>query len=136
MRLSIRPNGILRPLALLFVLASAAILVSSPDSGLTPADKAYYADRHTIDFVRPGLDLRILGVTIDNAGLIKVRFRITDPKGLPLDREGVTSPGPVSVSFVAATIPKGEKQFVSYTTRIQTSPITGKSATQAAADSG
>jgi OmcA/MtrC family decaheme c-type cytochrome len=53
-----------------------------------------------------------------------------------LDRLGVVTPGSVSTSFVAAYIPQGQSQYVAYTTRTQTSPITGVSAVQAAADTG
>ncbi|MBZ5729316.1 MAG: OmcA/MtrC family decaheme c-type cytochrome, partial [Acidobacteriia bacterium] len=59
-----------------------------------------------------------------------------DPKGLPLDLAGVQTPGAVSVSFVAAYIPKGQTQYFSYATRTQTSPITKVAANQAGADSG
>jgi OmcA/MtrC family decaheme c-type cytochrome len=40
------------------------------------------------------------------------------------------------VSFLAAYIPKGQTQFYAYATRVQTSPITNVSATQASTDSG
>ena len=63
-------------------------------------------------------------------------YKITDPKGLPLDTAGITTPGAVSVSFLCAYIPKGQTQFYSYATRTQTSPITKVTAIQAGADSG
>src|SRR5262249_15518168 len=88
------------------------------------------------DFVRPGLNFNITAASIAQDGTITARILVTDPKGLPLDRNGVTTPGAVSMSFVAATIPKGHRQYTSYTTRMQTSPITKVSATQAAADTG
>jgi OmcA/MtrC family decaheme c-type cytochrome len=65
-----------------------------------------------------------------------VDYKIADPKGVPLDRDGIETPGPVSVSFLAAYIPAGQTQFVSYATRPQTSPITNQTAVQAGADSG
>ena len=40
----------------------------------------------------------------------------------------------VTTSFIAATIPSGQTQYVAYTTRLQTSPITSNTATQAGAD--
>jgi OmcA/MtrC family decaheme c-type cytochrome len=42
----------------------------------------------------------------------------------------------VNTSFIAAYIPKDKSQYTAYTTRKQTSPITGVTAEQAAADSG
>jgi OmcA/MtrC family decaheme c-type cytochrome len=68
---------------------------------------------------------------IANDGTMKATFKLTDPRGLPLDRAGVVTPGAVSVSFIAATIPSGQDKFQAYTTRVQTSPITSRSATQA-----
>ena len=56
--------------------------------------------------------------------------------GLPLDRNGVYTPGPVSTLFILSYIPAFEEAYVAYTTRVQTSPITGDSATQASTDTG
>ena len=86
--------------------------------------------------MRPGLILKIESATIASDGTIQAQFKLTDPQGLPLDRLGVTTPGAVSVSFIAATIPAGQTQYTAYTTRVQTSPITKVSATQAGTDSG
>ncbi|MGC8792410.1 MAG: OmcA/MtrC family decaheme c-type cytochrome, partial [Bryobacteraceae bacterium] len=121
----------------LVALIGAAVLLSSSDTPVyTQKDKAFYADPNLVNFVRPGLVLKILSASIESDGTIKARFRITDPKGLPLDMDGVTTPGTVSVRLVAAYIPKGQTQYVAYTTWVQTSPITGASATQANYDSG
>jgi OmcA/MtrC family decaheme c-type cytochrome len=124
-------------LATVMSLVTGSWLISSTAiSPYTPRDKAYYANAAAVDFVRPGLQLKILSAAIDEQGVIKVRFKITDPRGLPLDRLGVTTPGTVSLSFVAATLPSNTTQYTAYTTRLQTSPITGQSATQASADTG
>ena len=99
-------------------------------------DRAYYAAQSTVNFVRPGLTMKIVSANIAQDGTISVDYKITDPKGLPLDAAGITTPGAVSVSFIAAYIPKGQTQFFAYTTRTQTSPITNATAIQAGADSG
>jgi OmcA/MtrC family decaheme c-type cytochrome len=99
-------------------------------------DRAYYAAQSTVNFVRPGLTMKIVSASIAQDGTISVDYKITDPKGLPLDAAGITTPGAVSVSFIAAYIPKGQTQFFAYTTRTQTSPITKVTAIQAGADSG
>ena len=124
-------------LSVAFVLVvSAAVLLSSSDKpAFTAADKAFYADQNLVDFVRPGLVLKIISGEVAADGAMKVRFKLTDPKGLPLDREGITTPGAVSVRVIAAYIPKGKTQHVAYTTRAQTSPITNKTAVQASTDS-
>ncbi len=99
-------------------------------------ERAYYAAQATVNFVRPGLTMKVVSANIAQDGTISVDYKITDPKGLPLDPAGITTPGNVAVSFIAAYIPKGQTQFFAYTTRTQTSPITKVSAIQAGADSG
>jgi OmcA/MtrC family decaheme c-type cytochrome len=118
------------------MLVGAVALSSAPPPGYTENDKAFYATEAQVNFVRPGLVFTITGVTVANDGTVTARVKMADPMGVPLDRLGVFTPGPISASFVLARIPAGETQYVSYTTRIQTSPITGKSATQAGADTG
>jgi OmcA/MtrC family decaheme c-type cytochrome len=120
----------------LVLLTGSGLLISASKPDFSPHEKAAYADPQLVNFVRPGLVTRILGVDIAADGTIRAKFRITDPRGLPLDRLGVTTPGAVGTSFVIATIPSGQTQYTAYTTRIQTSPINGVSATQAAADAG
>src|SRR4051794_7023701 len=119
------------------VIAGSLALISAPNTReFTKRDKAYYADPNVVAFVRPGLNISIASYKIATDGTITVGYKLTDPKGLPLDLTGVQTPGAVSVSFVLAYIPKGEKDFYAYTTRSQTSPITNVTAIQAGADSG
>jgi OmcA/MtrC family decaheme c-type cytochrome len=99
-------------------------------------EKERYLTDEQIAFVRPGLRLVLSDVNVAADRTASVTFRITDNRGLPLDRAGVFTPGPVSASFVLAHIPAGETQYVAYTTRQVTSPITGVTATQASADTG
>ena len=121
----------------LVVITGSVVLMSAPKKTVfTPHDKAYYASDATVNFVRPGLTLKVVSATIAQDGTISVDYKITDPNGLPLDPAGITTPGAVSVSFVCAYIPKGQTQFYSYATRAQTSPITNVTAIQAGADSG
>jgi OmcA/MtrC family decaheme c-type cytochrome len=56
---------------------------------------------------------------------------------LALDRNGVTTPGAVSLSLIAATIPAGKKQYFSYTTRLLRSTLNSNPGQdQAGMDSG
>jgi OmcA/MtrC family decaheme c-type cytochrome len=84
--------------------------------------------------------IEILSAAIDATGLAYVDFRITDAAGEPLDRDGRFTPGAVELRFVlawlAAAPDGGPGQYTAYTTRVQTSTITGDSATQASVDSG
>src|SRR3569832_2167905 len=137
MRIPSSVFAVTRYLVAFTVVAGSLALMSAPKKSVfTKHDKAYYADPNVVNFVRPGLNITIASTKIASDGTISVNYKIADPKGLPLDLAGVQTPGVVSVSFVAAYIPKGETQFWSYATRVQTSPITKQSATQAGADSG
>ncbi len=122
--------------AMVFVVGSALLFSSSDTPALTQQDKAFYADANLINFVRPGLKLTIQSASIADDGTIQAQFKVTDPKGLPLDINGVTTPGTVSYRFVVGTIPSGKTQYISYITRSVTSSISNQTATQATSDSG
>ncbi len=123
-------------LAVVILAASVFMVSAAKKTGFTVHDKAYFADANTINFVRPGLNISIVSAKIATDGTVTVDYKLADPKGLPLDLAGVQTPGAVSVSFILAYIPKGQTQFVAYTVRSQTSPITKVTAVQAGADSG
>jgi OmcA/MtrC family decaheme c-type cytochrome len=119
---------------MLFALALG--MTGAPKRNFTPREKAFFADAATVAFVRPGLVFTITSAQIAADGTITATISIADPQGLPLDRAGVTTPGAVAISMVAATIPQGQEQYLAYTTRSQKSPITGNTAIQAGADAG
>jgi OmcA/MtrC family decaheme c-type cytochrome len=84
-----------------------------------------------------GVVVKIQSAAIAKDGTITARATIVDSVGNPLDRLGVATPGPVSLSFIAAYIPAGQTQYVSYTTSVANATITSNpSQTQAANDSG
>ena len=120
----------------LALLAAVAATVTKQRPAFTEHDKAFYLDPAKVAFVRPGLQVTIVSGSIDTQGVIQVRFKLTDPRGLPLDRLGINTPGTVSTSFIAAVLPNNAVQYTAYTTRVQTSPITKQSATQAGTDTG
>jgi len=130
--------------ALLAIMATlcmgAGIAMAAEEAVITKDQKAFYLSEKDLAFIRPGLVLTIVEASIDADGVIRARFTATDPRGLPLDRNGVYTPGAVSTSFVVGVIPQGQTQYVSYVTRIQTSPPTspnpGVSEPQATSDSG
>ncbi len=123
-------------IAIAAVAVGAAVLTGDSVPKWTGLDKAFYLSEPEANFIRPGLQLRIVSAEIAADGTVRTRFKITDRAGQPLDRLGIETPGVVATSFLIGVIPAGQMQYTSYITRTQTSPITGKSAIQAAADTG
>ncbi|MDP2998683.1 MAG: OmcA/MtrC family decaheme c-type cytochrome, partial [Bryobacterales bacterium] len=114
-------SSVLRWIPAVVLLVGSALLIGSnsrPD--LTAHDKAYYADPKLVSFVRPGLTVKILSAAIGTDGTVRARLRVTDLKGLPLDREGIVTPGVVTIRLIAAHIPKNQTQYRSYTTSATT----------------
>ena len=137
MRIPSPVSTVARYAVALVAVSGSLLLMSAPKkTGFTKHDKAYFADPNLVQFVRPGLNISIVKGQIASDGTISVDYKITDADGLPIDLAGVATPGPVSMSFLCSYIPAGQTQFVAYTTRVQTSPITKVSATQASTDSG
>jgi OmcA/MtrC family decaheme c-type cytochrome len=108
----------------ILVTGSAALVggSKSPNSGLA---KSYWPDKALIDFVLPGMNITINSASISSAGVISVTYTLTDPTGLPLDASGATTPGVISLAYVAAYIPKGQEQYVAYTTAQATGAVLG-----------
>lgn len=112
------------------------MLFAAEQQTLTPKDKAFYLSEKEQSFIRPGLDFQITSATAAADGTVQYTFTVKDPRGLPLDRLGVTTPGPIAVTSVLARIPAGQTVYQAYTTRNVTSTITGQSAVQATSDVG
>ncbi|MEK7993073.1 MAG: OmcA/MtrC family decaheme c-type cytochrome, partial [Planctomycetota bacterium] len=100
-----------------------------------PAQKEFYLDARQLAYIRPGLTIQVQKAEIagDTA---RVTLRISDDKGTALDRDGIATPGVVSLNFVLARIKKGDRQYTAYTTRMQPNPTTGRLFLQATADRG
>lgn len=121
-------------------VASVVAVQATKKTGYTVHDKAYYLSPHDIQYVRPGLNISIVSAQIAQDGTISVDFQLTDvpPTGTaaqPLDITGVNTPGPISLSFLIAYIPKGQTQYVSYISRLASAATGGATATQAAGES-
>lgn len=101
-------------------------------------DKAYYLSQSQIDFVRPGIIFKIIKAQIATDGTISATFQITDPQGLPLDLNGMTTPGPVTVGMTLATIYNDHvsEEYTNHILQTVTDPKTGNTATHATLDSG
>ena len=112
-----------------------ASLGSAPKRPYSPHERAFYADDATVQFVRPGLTITINSGGIASDGTISAVYTVTDPSGLPLDSSGINTPGTISLSFVAAVLPKGQEDYTAYTTRTATGTVIS-STQQPGADSG
>ena len=84
-----------RSLPAAFLLLSGVVLVSATKSPFTSSDKAYYADPNLINYVRPGLVIKILSAQIAADGTVQARVKFTDPKGVGLDIAGIETPGAI-----------------------------------------
>ena len=132
-------KSFLRGRAAVFAGAAALSLAAAPVAFkqiYSAREKAFFADDATVQFVRPGLVLKIASAQITSDGTITTTVSIADPQGLPLDRDGVHTPGAVSLRFAVATIPKGQSQYTAYTTQVQVSADSSRSTIQAGADDG
>src|SRR5215469_5777839 len=107
------------PWLLLAVLVAPLVAQVASDlnrrSGYTPHDRAYYLDQTLVNYIRPGIVVKVKSAAIGSDGTITARVTITDPKGIPLDKDGIATPGPVTLRFIAAYIPAGQKQYIAYT---------------------
>jgi OmcA/MtrC family decaheme c-type cytochrome len=84
---------------------------------------AAYLDTPTVEFVRPGLTIAVQSAAFAGDGTISATYSVSDPSGLPLDMAGITTPGTITLSFLAAAIPKGQEQYVSYITKAATGTV-------------
>jgi OmcA/MtrC family decaheme c-type cytochrome len=123
-------------LALAGIAGSVAVFGAATSGKFSIHEKAHYADPRLIAYVNPGLNIAIVSAAIASNGTISVEYKLTDPSGLPLDQSGVQTPGPISLSFLAAYIPSGQGQYTSYITRLAKAATGSATATQATADSG
>jgi OmcA/MtrC family decaheme c-type cytochrome len=124
----------------IIALACLAVGVAAGDPAhkrvqyYTPHEKAYFLP-DSVEFVNPGLVITVQSASIASDGTITTTFTVADPTGLPLDIAGVNTPGTISLSYLAAAIPKGQEQYVSYITKAATGTVVA-STNQPASDSG
>lgn len=83
-----------------------------------------------------GVVAKIQSASVAKDGTITARVAIKDADGNSLDRLGKTTAGAVAISFIAAYIPAGKTQYVSYTIRplaatINTNPTQNQAGTDA-----
>lgn len=120
----------------LVLLGAPALRVEAQKTHFSRYEKAYYADPSVVLYLQPGLNITVVSTNIAASGKISVDYKLTDPTGAPLDLAGVVTPGPISLSFLAAYIASGQAQYTSYISHVVTAASGGATATQPTADSG
>jgi OmcA/MtrC family decaheme c-type cytochrome len=119
------------------ILALVAILAATLTAQVKQKKRQADLDANTISYLRPGILVKVVSAAIAQDGTITARVKVTDPKGVPLDKDGITTPGVVTLRFIAAYIPAGKKQYVAYTTTVLKATLNSNpSETQAGTDSG
>jgi OmcA/MtrC family decaheme c-type cytochrome len=103
--------------AALTAVVALSLTAAATRHQYSPREKAAYADSATVDFVRPGLAITINQAQIASDGTITVVYTLADPKGLPLDAAGVTTPGAISLNYITAVLPNNQQDYATYTTR-------------------
>ena len=101
--------------------------------------KMAYMDQNLVNYIRPGVKVKIVSAAIAKDGTITARVNITDPKGCAARSRRHHTPGRFPLSLIAAYIPAGQKQYVSYTTttlKASQPGNTNPAQIQAANDSG
>ena len=137
MRISSSAFTLGRYLTAAALVVGACVLSGAPaTTKFSPHEKAFYADPALVEYVQPGLAITVVSAKISTDGTVNVDYKLADPNGAPLDLAGVVTPGPISVSFLIANIPAGQKQFSSYITRTVAATTGSATGTQAAGDSG
>jgi hypothetical protein len=106
------------------------------DYGFTASDQESYLTEAELLFIRPGLVFEIVEFTIPEDRQPELQFKVTDPAGLPLDMDGIYTPGTMRNLFTLAYIPQGETAYVAYTTRMASNEDGSVTVEQASYDSG
>ena len=129
---------VLAPAVFLHSAAAFQEPVRTTKAAKKPVDFTAKLNGTTDSLGKTGVVPKIQSAAIAKDGTITVRVTIVDSNDLALDRLGAVTPGPVSMSFIAAYIPAGQSQYVSYTTSVSkpTLNLTMPPQTQAANDSG
>jgi OmcA/MtrC family decaheme c-type cytochrome len=121
------------------VALAVAVPLAAQKAKPTQKPRLANLDANAIAYIRPGVKVKIVSASIAKDGTITARAKVTDPKDVPLDRDGIATPGPISLSFMCAYIPNGQTQYVAYTTRLVAPTLPGNknpSQNQASTDSG
>ena len=82
--------------------------------------KAHYADRCVVGFVRPGFNIAINSASVAADGTMTAVVTVTDTAGLPLDVYGITTPGVVRLKLHDGLHPEQRRAIHAYVTSSST----------------
>ena len=88
------------------ICAYTSVLAKSDavDNGYyTTKDKEFYLTPEQLLFIRPGLNIEVLDVVLPADKQLEITYSIKDPAGLPLDHDGIYTPGAVDMRFTRVT---------------------------------
>ena len=124
--------------ALLLAVLVVPLIAQVVSKSTTPRlPRKSFLDQAAVNYIRPGVAVKVVSAAIAPDGTISARVKVTDPKGVPLDKDGVSTPGAITLRFIAAYIPAGQKEYVAYTTTVLKATLNNNpSQVQAATDSG
>ena len=124
-------------LALILLAAAVLALPLAAQKAANRKPRMAELSQAQINYIRPGVVVKVVSAGVATDGTITARVKVTDPKGVPLDMNGVTTPGAITLRFIAAYIPAGQKEYTAYTTTLLKATLNSNpSQTQAATDSG
>lgn len=93
--------------------------IDADGGSYTAKDREFYMTEAELAFIRPGLDMEILNFEIPDDLMPVVEFTLQNEGGMPLDKDGVYTLGPIDVRFMLTYIPAGEEQKVNYHERLR-----------------
>lgn len=100
--------------------------VSPTRANFKTSDLEYYLSDSGIAYIRPGVVIRNIKITNVVAGQKPVvEFDLTDTLGNPLDRLGVTTPGPITPAFILVRWQPTTRTWFPITARIRSGVPSG-----------
>src|SRR3954468_23185477 len=84
-------------LVLVPLAAALAMPAIAQKSGVGQKPRLAGMDQNAIAYIRPGITVKVISAGIAQDGTITTRVKIADPKGIPLDMDGINTAGPVTL---------------------------------------
>jgi len=80
-----------RSSSIAFVLLLAALMAATLAAQVKRQKRQADLDANTISYLRPGIVVKVVSAAIATDGTITARVKISDPKNVPLDMDGIIS---------------------------------------------